>query len=100
MSYIPELKNQIAHCLPKLGGQKDAIKLPKLHLYQITNQLSARSDSLNQMRLATQEDELLLLKHTITQGWPRTIMELPNVLQPHFTFREELTAEDGLERHL
>ena len=36
----------------------------------ITIQLNTRSDSLNEMRIATQEDdELALLKHTITHGW-------------------------------
>ena len=80
-----------------MGGQKDTIKLPKLHLYQIINQLSAKSGSLNQLRLVMQEDdELVLLRHTITQGWPSTIKEVPNVLQPYWTFREELTVEDGL----
>ena len=43
-----------------------------------------------------EDDELVLLKHTITQGWPSTIKEVPNVLQPYWTFREELTVEDGL----
>ena len=95
--YIPGLTNQLADCLFQFGGQKDTIKLPKSHLYQITNQLSTRSDSLNQLRLATQkDDELILLKHTITQGWPSTIKEVPNVLQPYWTFREELTVEDCL----
>ena len=94
--YIPGLTNQLADCLSPLGGQKDTIKLPKLHLYQITNQLSVRSDSLNQLRLAVQEDgELVLLKHTITQSWPSTI-KVPSVLQPNWTFREELTVEDDL----
>ena len=75
--YIPGLKNMPADCFSQLGGQKDTIKLPKLHLYQITNQLCARSDSLNQLRIATQEDgELVLLKHTITQGWPSNIKEV------------------------
>ena len=38
-----------------------------MHLYQIPNQLNARSDNLNQLQIATQEDnELALLKHTIT----------------------------------
>ena len=46
VSYIPGVINQLANCLLRLGGQKDTIKLPKLHVYQIT-QLSARSDSLN-----------------------------------------------------
>ena len=74
VQYILELTNQLADCLSQLGGQKDTIKLPKLYAYQITNQLCARSDSLQQIRIATHEDdELALLKHTITQGWPSTI---------------------------
>ena len=97
MRYIPGLTNQLSDCLLRLGGQKDTIKLPKLHLYQITSQLSARSDSLNQLGLAMQEDDVLvLLKYTITQGWPRIIKEVPSELQPYWTFREELKIEDGL----
>ena len=72
--YIPGVTNQLANCLSKLGGQKDTIKLPKLHLYQITNQLCARCDSLNQLRVYRQaDDELALLKHSIMQGWPSSI---------------------------
>ena len=73
------------------------IKLPKLHVHQITSQLSARSDSLNEMRVATQEDdEFALHKQTITHGWPSTIREVPSKIQPYWTFREELTIEDGI----
>ena len=72
--YIPGLTNQLADCLSRLGGQKDTIKLPKLYLYQITSQLSARSEILNQLRVATQDDDILaLLKQAITQGWPSNI---------------------------
>ena len=72
--YIPGSTSQLADCLYQLGGQKDAIKLPRLQIHHITNQLSARSDSLNQLRIATQEDDkLALLKHTMTHGWPSTI---------------------------
>ena len=53
------------------------------------------SDSLNQLRLSIQEGELALLKHTVTQGWPNIIKEMPNILQSYWTFREELTEEDG-----
>ena len=42
------------------------------------------------------DDELALLKHTIMQGWPSSIKQVPQVLQPYWTFREELTVEDGL----
>ena len=47
--YIPGPTNQLADWLSRLGTQRDTIKLSKLHLYQITNQLNARSDSLNQL---------------------------------------------------
>ena len=66
--YIPGLTNQLADCLSRLERQKDTIKLPKFHLYQITSQLKASSDGLHQLWLATQEDDILvLLKYTITQ---------------------------------
>ena len=79
VNYIPGSTNQLADCLSQPGGQKDTIKLPKLYIHQITSQLSARNDSLNQMRNATQEDdELGLLKHTITHGWLSTIREVPS----------------------
>ena len=94
---ISGLTNQLADYLSWLGGQKDTIKLPKLHAYQITNQLCARSNSLQQIRIATQEDdELALLKHTITQAWISTIEEIPSVLYSYWTFREELMIEDGI----
>ena len=59
VQYIPGLKNQLADFLSRLFGQKDNIKLPKLHAYQIIDQLCARSGSLNQIRIATQEDDEL-----------------------------------------
>ena len=97
VKYIPGSTNQLADCLSQLGGHKDTIKLPKLHVHQIKNKLSARSDSLNEMRVATQEDdELALLKYTITHGWSSTIREEPSKIHPYWTFREELTIEDGI----
>ena len=97
VQYIPGLANQLADCLSHLGGQKDTIKLPKLNAYQKTNQLCARSNSLQQIRIATQEDdELVLLKHTITQGWPSNIKEVSSFIQSYWMFREELTIEDAI----
>ena len=73
------------------------MKLPKLHIHQITNQVCARSESLNQMRIATQEDDqLVLVKHTIMHGWPNSIKEVPSKIQSYWTFREELTIEDNI----
>ena len=68
-----------------------------MYAYKITNQLCARSNSLQQIKVATQEDdELALLKHTSTQGWPSNIKEVLNVIKSYWTFREELTIEDGI----
>ena len=56
-----------------------------------------RSESLQQLSVATEaNDELAILKHTIMQGWPKNIKQVPPELQPYWTFREELTIEDGL----
>ena len=95
--YIPGVTNQLADCLSQMGDQKDSIKLPKLQVYKITQQLPASSDSLHQFRLSMQaDDELALLKHTIMQGWPKSIKQVGPELQPFWTFREELTVEDRL----
>ena len=47
--YIPGLRNLLADCLSRLGDQKDTIKLPKLHVYQISHHLPARSDTLHEL---------------------------------------------------
>ena len=92
--YIPGPKNLLADCLSRLGNQEDTIKLAKLHVYQISHQLPARSESLQEIRQATQaDDELALFKHTIMMGW---LNNIPQVLQPYWTFHEELTIKDGL----
>ena len=50
-----------------------------------------------QIRQATQDDDTMaLLQYTITFGWPNTVQELPKELQAYWTFREEMTVEDGL----
>ena len=95
--YIPGPKNLLADCLSRLGDQNNTIKLPKLHVYQISQQLPAISDKLQELQEATQaDDELALLKYTIMSGWPSTMKEIPQVLQLYWTFHDELTIEDGL----
>ena len=95
--YIPGETNHVVDCLSRLGVQKDSILLPKLHMNQITSQLKARHDSLHNIRLATQaNDNLVILKYIIQQGWPKIIKEVPQEIQKYWTFCEELTIEDGL----
>ena len=84
--YIPGLTNHVADCLSRLGFQKDTISLPKLQVNQITSQLKARSESLHNLQIATQDDDkLAILKHIIQQGWSNTPKEVPSEVQPNWT---------------
>ena len=97
VEYIPGPTNQVADCLSGLGCIKDNIVLPKLRVNAITQQLSNPDDVIQDIRLETaKDDELSLLKHVVTTGWPEQIREVPKEIQPYWTFREELTVENGL----
>ena len=97
VEYIPGQTNQITDCFSQLGCIKDNIVLPKLRVNAITQQLSNPDDVIQDIRLETaKDDELSLLKHVVTTGWPEQIREVPKEIQPYWTFREELTGENGL----
>ena len=97
VQYLPGVTNQLEDGLSQIGDQKDSITLPKLQVYHITQKLLASSYSLHQLRLSMQaDDELALLKHIFMQGWPKSIKQVPPEIQPFWTFREELTVENGL----
>ena len=97
VEYIPGPTNQVADCLSQLGCIKDNIVLPKLRVNAITQQLSNPDDVIQDIRLETaKDDELSLLKHIVTRGWPDQIREVPKEVQLYWTFREELTVENGL----
>ena len=61
------------------------------------SQLKAWEDSLHKIWQATQaNNSLTILKHIIQHGRPKTVKEVPQEIQKYWTFREELTIEDGL----
>ena len=96
VQYIKGSTNQLADCLSRLGCQKDKIQLPKLKVHAITSQLPATAKRLNHIHTETAHDELALLKHIVQNGWPQDICDLPQKIQPYWTFHEELTIEDSL----
>ena len=76
---------------------KDTIKLPILQVNQITAHARCTQDRIDRLRQSTAKDDTLaLLKHTVQHGWPQTITELPPELCPYWTFREEISIEDGI----
>ena len=58
---------------------------------------SLKPHRLNEIRQATQEDQILqLLKETIMKGWPTHKAQLPVSLTQYFNYRDELTVQDGI----
>lgn len=52
---------------------------------------------LEELRSSTRDDEVLQkLKEVIQNGWPEEKQELPAVLAPYFSFRDEMSIYDGL----
>ena len=54
-------------------------------------------ERLEEIRTSTRDDEVLQqLKEVIQTGLPEKKQELPAVLAPYFSFRDELSVYDGL----
>ena len=52
--------------------------------------MPATANRLNQFHTETAHDEeLALLKHTVQNGWPQDICDLPKEIQPYWTFCED-----------
>ena len=55
------------------------------------------TDERLEMRNSTRDDSVLRqLKEVIQTGWPEVKEELPAVLAPYFSFRDEMSVYDGL----
>lgn len=58
--------------------------------------LPMTDERLEEMRTSTRNDEVLQqLKEVIQTGWPEEKQELPAVLAPYFSFRDELSVHDS-----
>ena len=54
-------------------------------------------ERLEEIRSSTRDDDVLQqLKEVIQIGWPEEKQELPAVLAPYFSFRDEMSVYDGL----
>ena len=95
--YIKGENNQLADCPSDLGCMKDKISLPKLKINFTESYLCAKQDTMQEIHMETRlDDELASLMHVIVNGWPETIKELAPALKSYWTFRKELTVENGM----
>ena len=57
----------------------------------------AKQDIMQEIHVETRlDDELASLMHVIVNAWPEIIKELAPALKSYWTFREELTVENGM----
>jgi hypothetical protein len=62
-----------------------------------TSFLNVIADRLKQIQQHTAQDMVLqVLKTTILSGWPETRQEVPIVIRDYWTFREEMTVQNGV----
>ena len=63
----------------------------------MTEFVPIRKLTLQEIKSATEVDaELQALAFIITQGWPERRADVPSQLQFYFSFREELSIQDGV----
>jgi hypothetical protein len=101
IEYIPGSQNKIADALSRVGHHPDPIaeaELPGyIPVHQITTTLPASQSKIQEWRDSTDEDDTLrLLKQVITDGWPEDKRGLHPSLLEYWSYREELSLEDGL----
>ena len=54
-------------------------------------------ERLTEIERATDKDNVMMkMKARITTGWPEKLADLEPELKPYFSFRDELTLQDGL----
>ena len=95
--YIKGENNQLADCLSHLGCMKEKISLPNLKINFTESHLHAKQDTMQEIHMKTRlDDELASLMHVIVNGWPETMKELAPALKSYWTFREEITVENGM----
>lgn len=86
---------QRADVLSRLSP-KESVPISNLNV-QIHSVPAFSSECLQKIQLETAKDpELDALKEVVYNGWPTTVRELPPLVRPYWTYREELFVDDSL----
>ena len=86
----------LADALSRLSPEeKCAIPNMNLQIHQVCHQFS--TDILERIRTNTGADpELVAAKEQAYKGWPSVIKDVPQILKPYWSYRDEITIEDGI----
>ena len=98
ITYVPGKE----HCLPDALSRNnpcygETIPGLEVSVHEVYQCVNASATRINQVRAETDKDTCLAtLKDVIAQGWPSTRDECPAHIHPYWTFRDELSVEDGV----
>ncbi|XP_063607727.1 uncharacterized protein LOC134782233 [Penaeus indicus] len=91
--YKPGKDLLLADGLSRLSSTDNQHIVPDLQI----NFVTFSNEKLVTLQQETSRDVFLHgLKEVIIQGWPEKMKDLPRMLQPYWSFRDELSIEDGL----
>ena len=98
VEYIKSSTYVITDCLSHAPITKDSIHCWLiLQVNLVTQSLRYTPDKMQWLwDLTSQDDNLMLLREVVKQGWPQIIQDLPPELKPFWTFLEVITIADGL----
>lgn len=97
--YKPGMELYIADALSRayLHEQKENLLEEDLAVNWITSQLHISDQKQDAFKKATAEDaEMQMLKKAVLNGWANERPMMPRSIQQYWTFREEISYEDGL----
>ena len=86
-------------CLPAGSDllSTSQIQLPRISLNCITSKVQASDLQIQGIIDATNKDDtLVLLRHTVNNGWPMSVKEVPEEIQLYWNLREQITIENGM----
>lgn len=96
IKYRPGKELLLADGLSRLPIKQDP-KSDHIELDLQINLVQFSTDRLNQLRTETNNDPTFRqLRSKIIEGWPEHRKDVPPILRPYWSFRDELSVENGL----
>ena len=96
IQYRPGKQMEIADALSRLSPE-EKYPIPDMNvgIHLVCPQFS--NNMLDRIKDSTSKDhELKVLKEQVYQGWPNLIKEVPEILKPYWSYRDEIALEDGI----
>ena len=96
ITYVPGKQMLLADALSRLSPEEDhPIEDMNIQIHEVYTQFS--KEMLERIKESTSTDpELTTLKQTVYEGWPSDIKQIPKILKPYWSFRDEISIDNGI----